>query len=56
MIGTFITIVMGTLVSLLTGRQDPDQLDPKLCYNFLRRRIGKKQTTYMVANYTNILV
>lgn len=56
MIGTFIVIIVGTLVSLLTGRQNPDQLDPKLCYNFLRRWIGKKRTTNMVAITLNILV
>lgn len=51
MIGTFILIIVGTLVSLLTGRQDPDQLDPKLCYNFLRRWIGNKRITNKVGNY-----
>jgi len=52
MIGTFIVLIVGTLVSLLTGPQDPDQLDPKLCYRFLRRWIGKKRTTHMVAIFT----
>ena len=48
LIGALIVLVVGTIVSLITGPQDPDQLDPKLVYPFMRRWIGKKRAPTMV--------
>jgi len=48
LIGALIVLVVGTIVSLITGPQDPDQLDPKLVYPFMRRWIGKKRAPAMV--------
>ena len=46
--GTFIVLIIGTLVSFLTKPQDPDQLDPKLVFRFLRNRVGRKRVSTVV--------
>ncbi len=48
LIGALIVIVLGTLVSLLTGLQNPDELNPKLVFRFLRRWIGRKRSNILV--------
>ncbi len=42
-IGIVITLVIGTVVSIVSCPQDPGQLDPKLVFPFLRRWIGKNR-------------
>lgn len=55
LIGVLIILVVGTVVSFITGPQDLDQLDPKLVYPFMRRWIGKKRAPSMVSSNHLIL-
>jgi len=48
LIGTLITMIVGTAVSFLTGSQDIDQLDPKLVFRFMRKWIGNKRVIQSV--------
>ena len=43
LMGFIIALVVGTLVSFMTGYQDPSKLDPKLVWPFLRSRVGLKR-------------
>lgn len=43
LMGISIVLTVGTLVSLLTGRQDPNKLDPKLLSPLLRKALINKQ-------------
>lgn len=43
LIGMAIVFTVGTFVSFISGRQDPDHLDPKLVFPFLRRWVGRKR-------------
>ncbi len=43
LMGISIVLTVGTLVSLLTGRQDPNKLDPKLLSPLLRKAFINKQ-------------
>jgi len=42
LMGMIIVLVVGTLVSLITGRQDPSKLDPRLLSPILRCGSNKK--------------
>ncbi len=57
MIGTFILIIVGKLVSfevsLLTGRQDPHPLDSKLCYLFFSALDWNEANNYYVVGNSN---
>ncbi len=43
LIGFLIALIVGTLVSFVTGAQDPSKLDPRLVWPFLRQRVGIKR-------------
>lgn len=45
LIGILIVLLIGTLISFLTGPQDPGLLNPKLVCRFIQKRVGHKLVT-----------
>ena len=43
LIGAVLTILIGSIVSILTCPQDAGQVDPKLVFPFLRRWVGRSR-------------
>jgi len=51
LMGMIIVLVVGTLVSLITGRQDPSKLDPRLLSPILRCGSKKDKKEEAVSIY-----
>ncbi len=48
LIGAVITIVIGTVVSIITCPQDVGQLDSNLVFPFLRRWVGRSRLVFLI--------